>query len=124
MFIEAQMKDTNPEERTSILGRETIVQQDNTSAIRMERFGKRSSTKRTRHIDIRYYYVTSLLNEGFISAVTYHPTEDMVSDYLTKPLQGSLFRKHRNSILGITERDEAEAHRLYSIRIKSQNKTL
>jgi hypothetical protein len=27
----------------------------------------------------------------------------MVSDYLTKPLQGSLFRAHRNSIMGISE---------------------
>ena len=124
LFIEAQMEETSPDERTHVLGKETVIQQDNTSAIRMERFGKRSSTKRTCHIAIRYYYITSLLNKGFITAVTYHPTEDMVSDYLTKPLQGSLLRKHRNCILGITERDEAEAQRLYSIRIKHQTKSM
>jgi hypothetical protein len=35
--------------------------------------------------------------------VIYHPTKQMVSDYLTKPLQGSLFRTHRNSIMGHDE---------------------
>ena len=29
----------------------------------------------------------------------------MVEDFLTKPLQGSLFRKSRNMILGIVEED-------------------
>ena len=29
----------------------------------------------------------------------------MVSDYLSKPLQGSLFRLHRNAIMGITSDD-------------------
>jgi hypothetical protein len=35
--------------------------------------------------------------------VIYWPTKEMVSDYLTKPLQGSLFRSHRNSIMGHDE---------------------
>ena len=86
----------------------------------MERFGKRSSTKRTRHLWIRYYYITGLLREGFIMAITYLPTENMVSDYLTKPLQGSIFRKHRNCILGITELEEAEAQKLYASRVKAR----
>ena len=29
------------------------------------------------------------------------PTEDMVADFYTKPLQRSIFVKHRNSLLGI-----------------------
>ena len=122
LFMEYQMKDHKENERTKLLGKTTIIQQDNTSAIKMERFGKRSSTKRTRHLSIRYYYVTSLLDEGLITAITYEPTESMVADYLTKPLQGSLFRKHRNSILGITEAEEAEAHRIYQERIKKNTK--
>jgi hypothetical protein len=32
----------------------------------------------------------------------------MVSDYFTKPLQGSLFRTHRNAIMGLSEN---EAHK-------------
>ena len=100
-----------------------IIQQDNTAAIRMERFGKRSSTKRTRHLSIRYYYITNLLKEGFITAITYMPTAEMVSDYLTKPLQGSVFRKHRNCILGITEMKEAEALQSYKSMIEARTST-
>ena len=94
LFVGWQTKDAEEKDRTKLLGRKTIIQQDNTAAIRMERFGKCSSTKHTRHLSIRYYYITSLLKEGFITAITYLPTENMVLDYLTKPLQGSIFRKH------------------------------
>ena len=34
--------------------------------------------------------------------VTYCPTKEMVSEYLSKPLQGSLFRLHRNTLMSIT----------------------
>jgi hypothetical protein len=44
----------------------------------------------------------SKIKEGSIRVV-YHPTKQMVPDYLTKPLQGSLFRTHQNSIMGHTE---------------------
>ena len=37
--------------------------------------------------------------------VSYCPTKEMVSDYLSKPLQGSLFWLHRNAIMGITSDD-------------------
>ena len=47
------------------------------------------------------------MDDKIINAVTYCPTKELVADYLSKPLQGSLFRTHRNSILGITESDEA-----------------
>ena len=30
------------------------------------------------------------------------PTERMIADYFTKPLQGSLFRKMRDIIMGVT----------------------
>jgi hypothetical protein len=37
---------------------ENIVYQDNQSAILLERNGKASSSKRTKHINIRYFFVT------------------------------------------------------------------
>ena len=37
--------------------------------------------------------------------VTYCPTKEMVSDYLSKLLQGSLFRTHCNTLIGISEAD-------------------
>ena len=42
-----------------------------------------------------------------ITAITYKPTKELVADYFTKPLQGTLFRTHRNNIMGITELDES-----------------
>ena len=41
----------------------------------------------------------------------------MVADYLSKPLQGSLFRTHRNSIMGINEDDKSEFYNLYRNRM-------
>ena len=37
--------------------------------------------------------------------VNYCPTASMVSDYLSKPIQGSLFRVNRNTLMGVTEQD-------------------
>ena len=39
--------------------------------------------------------------------VTYCPTKEMVSDYLSKPLQGSLFRTHRNTLMDISAAEES-----------------
>ena len=98
---------------TKKVGQVNVLLQDNTSAIQLERHGKSSSTKRTRHLAIKYFYANSLLQNRTITAVEYCPTEEMISDFLSKPLQGSLFRKHRNTLLGITEKEEAEHCRLY-----------
>ena len=37
--------------------------------------------------------------------VVYYPTDDMISDVLTKPLQGSKFRKFRKLMLNLKEDD-------------------
>ena len=79
-----------------------MVYQDNTSSILLERNGRRSSTKRTKHMDIRYFYVTEQVGRKTIH-VTHCPTEEMVGDFFTKPLQGSLFLKMRNYIMGNEE---------------------
>ena len=33
--------------------------------------------------------------------MSYCPAKEMVSDYLSKQIQGSLFRLHRNAVIGI-----------------------
>ena len=38
-----------------------IIYQDNTSSMKLEENGKASSGRRTRHFDIRYFYVTDLV---------------------------------------------------------------
>ena len=86
---------------------DNICYQDNESSMKLEKNGKRSSSKRTRHIAIRYYFITDRVSRGEIS-IEYCPTEDMVGDYHTKSLQGSPFRRFRNTIMGIKEEDIAQ----------------
>jgi len=70
------------------------MHQENQSAILLERNGKKSSTKRTRHLDVRYYFVTDNIKNKKLK-VQYCPTEKMWGDMHTKPLQGTLFRTMR-----------------------------
>jgi hypothetical protein len=78
---------------------ENLLLQDNKSAILLERNGKASSSKRTRHINIRYFFVCDSVNMKEIS-VHWCPTKEMVADFWTKPLQGSHFRKLCDYIMG------------------------
>jgi hypothetical protein len=78
--------------------RSSVVYQDNKSAILLEQNGRGSSSKRTRHIDIRYFFITDRIAGKEVS-VEYCPTGEMVSDFFTKPLQGALFRKLRGLIM-------------------------
>jgi len=79
-----------------------VVYQDNTSAILLEKFGQQSSTKRTRHLNIRYFFVTDRIRSEELS-VEYCPTGEMWADLFTKPLQGAAFVKFRKLILNLKE---------------------
>ena len=68
-----------------VLGANNILYQDNTSSIKLEMNGKKSSTKRTRHINIRYFLITDRVKKGEVS-IEYCPTGDMLADVFTKPL--------------------------------------
>jgi hypothetical protein len=81
---------------------DNVVFQDNQSAILLEKNGKASSGRRTRHLDIRYFFVTDRVKNGDLR-IEYCPTGDMVADFFTKPLQGSLFRKLRKIILNLPD---------------------
>ena len=73
--------------------------QDNESAIRLERNGRASAGQKSRHINIRYFWITDRLQRDGIR-VEHCPTESMLADFLTKPLQGNLFRRFRAVLLG------------------------
>jgi hypothetical protein len=79
---------------------ENILFQDNKSAMLLEQNGRASSSKRTKHINVRYYFVTDRIAKGELK-VQWCPTVDMIADYMTKPLQGKLFRKFRDLIMGL-----------------------
>jgi hypothetical protein len=74
--------------------------QDNKSTILLEKNGKALSSKRTKHINIRYFIITDRVNKGNVSLV-WCPTGDMIGDFMTKPLQGALFQKFRDLIMGV-----------------------
>jgi hypothetical protein len=59
---------------------DNVIYQDNESAILLEKNGQRSSTKRTRHLEIRYFFVTDNVKRGR-SQIEYCPTGDMVADF-------------------------------------------
>jgi KUP system potassium uptake protein len=80
--------------------RDTKIYQDNKSAMLLEENGKQSSSRRTRHINIRYFFITDCLKDGDLS-VEYCPTEHMLADIFTKPLQGNAFRQFRDLILNV-----------------------
>ena len=73
--------------------------QDNQSTIRMAKNGRNSCTGNLRHIDIRYFFVKDRVDKGEVK-IEYCNTEVMLGDYFTKPLQGSLFHKFRDVIMG------------------------
>lgn len=80
--------------------KDTIVYQDNQSAILLEKNGRASSGKRTRHINIRYFFVTDRVANGEVT-IEYCPTKEMLADYFTKPLQGAQFRIFRDWIMNV-----------------------
>ena len=77
-----------------------IVYQDNKSSILLEKNGRASSSKRTRHINIRYFSVKDHVDRGTIR-IEHCPTKEMIADYFTKPLQGVQFYKLRDHIMNI-----------------------
>jgi hypothetical protein len=78
-----------------------VLFQDNKSSILLENNGKASSSKRTKHINSHYFFITDRVGKNEVSVV-WCPTGDMIGDYATKPLQGALFRKFRDQIMGVT----------------------
>jgi hypothetical protein len=80
-----------------------ILYQDNQSAMLLERNGKASSSRRTRHINIRFFFIKDRIASKEIE-LEYCPTDQMVGDFYTKPLQGAKFFFFRRIIMG--EKDE------------------
>jgi hypothetical protein len=87
--------------------KDTILFQDNMSAIKLERNGRQSSSKRTRHLNIRHFFIKDRVDSGELN-IKHCGTEDMIADYFTKPLQGSKFIKFRDLILGLTDIDSTD----------------
>jgi hypothetical protein len=87
--------------------------QDNQSTLALVAKG-RSTSSRTRHIAIRYFFVKDRVDSGEVEVV-YKPTGEMRADIMTKPLQGDLFRKMRSALMGMD-------HALETIDVDSENR--
>ena len=68
-----------------------ILYQDNMSTIFLANKG-RSTSERTRHIQIRYYLIHHYIDENDI-VVVHMPTANMIADIMTKPLHGALYER-------------------------------
>ena len=81
---------------------ENVVHQDNESTMKLLNNGRESSTKRTRHINIRYYFLTDRIQNGELR-VKYCSTDEMIADFMSKPLQGEKFIKFRKQIMNLPD---------------------
>jgi hypothetical protein len=78
---------------------DSVLEQDNESAIKLETHGRMSAGARSRHIDIRFFWIKDRAKDAGIN-IRHCPTLAMLADFFTKPLQGSLFTKFRDVLLG------------------------
>eukprot|EP00957_Ditylum_brightwellii_P010563 800038-Ditylum_brightwellii.AAC.1 len=76
--------------------------QDNRSDMLLEKNGKWSSGKKTKHINVRYFFIKDQIDRGKVE-VKHCGAENMITTFFTKPLQGHLFKKFRKAILNLEE---------------------
>ena len=69
----------------------SVIFQDNQSVLAMMK-ETGSNSLRTRHINIRYYFIRDRAANGEVVLI-YLGTTDMLADLMTKPIVGALFRK-------------------------------
>ncbi len=77
----------------------TTLFQDNLSTITMIHNG-RGTSPQTRYIAVRFFWVKDRVDSGEI-LIEHVPTEAMLADLLTKPLQGAAFHRLRAALLGL-----------------------
>jgi hypothetical protein len=75
-----------------------LVYEDNQATIALALSGGPTS-ERSRHIRNRFFFIKQFLDSGEMT-INYCPTELVIADILTKPLQGALFLRLRDMLLG------------------------
>ena len=68
----------------------------------MEKNGKFSSMKNTKHIRVRYYFIKDWVESGEV-VIKNCPTTEILGDICTNLLQGALIRKYRAEIMNIPD---------------------
>ena len=75
--FESQVRSIDMNSLLKPLGSDITIKQYNTNTIQLERNGWKSRSKKTKHINIQYFYITDRLKAGDVSKVMYKPTGDM-----------------------------------------------
>jgi hypothetical protein len=65
----------------------SLLYQENMSAILLETNGKVSSSRRMKHIKVKYFYIKEKIDDGEM-VIEHCPTEQMWTDINAKPKQG------------------------------------
>ena len=99
--------------------RDNRLHQDNKSSILLENNGKTSKSKRTKYINVRYLFITYSFTKGNLSIV-WCPTWYMISDYMTRLLQGGMFRRFRDQIMGVVPAQDPRPGKSKSSKTKSE----
>ena len=81
-----------------------LLYQDNKAAIVLAKKGT-GTFKRTKHINVRFFWMQELMQKGILN-MQYLPTEQMVADILTKPLQGAKFKALVRKLIGMKQADQ------------------
>jgi len=85
------------------------IYQDNKSTILLAENGT-SSSKRTKHLDVRYFFITDRIAKGEVK-IALCPTQQMLGDFFTKPLQETQFTQMRSKILNLPSSSITAVHR-------------
>ena len=80
----------------------TVMYQDNQLTILLENNGRASRSRRTKHLNIRYFFLTERIKKGELK-IEYCPTDDVVADFFTKLLQGKKFLQFSKIIMNPKE---------------------
>jgi hypothetical protein len=100
-FLEAQGYDV----------KDTIVYQDNMSMLKLAENGLASAGKQSRHLNIKYFFVTDLIRTKQVS-VQYCPSdEEILADYMSKPLTGRKFHRDRALLMNLPTDHSYLGHR-------------
>jgi len=76
------------------------IYQDKKSTILLTENGTTSSSKRTKHLNVWYFFIMDKINNGEVK-VAYSSTNNMLSDFFTKPLHSTAFVHMHKKILNL-----------------------
>ena len=97
---------------------EDLLMQDNKSSMLLQKNGLFSVGKGSKHIHIRYFFATDKIEKKELKLI-YCPTDKMIADYSTKPLQGAKFIEFRDQMQGICAKDYDDYKRQYITVLKA-----